>query len=164
MLYTDRWNILSPITTVRLRKIMDPRIAIWNTLHDGEITVVSHEDDGTFVMFVNIPYIRSRLKPVGDSFVLKLGGLKSLDFVDFDGKSIPFIEELKLIQIEILSTDSEDMPISIATTDGFLKIEFETLNIYLDTGEEILYSDVLKAAEDYWNEWEAKSNKAEQKH
>ena len=99
---------------------MDHRIAIWNTLHDGEITVVSHEDDGSFVMFVNIPYIRSRLKPIGDSFILKLGGLSEIEFSDYDGMSVPFDEELKLIQIEILSTDSKNLPVSIATTDGIL--------------------------------------------
>lgn len=126
-------------------------------MHDGEITVVSHEDDGSFVMFVNIPYIRSRLKPIGDSFILKLGGLSEIEFSDYDGMSVPFDEELKLIQIEILSTDSKNMPVSIATTDGILKLDFETLNIYLDTGKEIQYSDVAKAAEDYWNEWEAKA-------
>ena len=136
---------------------MDHRIAIWNTLHDGEITVVSHEDDGSFVMFVNIPYIRSRLKPIGDSFILKLGGLSEIEFSDYDGMSVPFDEELKLIQIEILSTDSKNLPVSIATTDGILKLDFESLNIYLDTGKEIQYSDVAKAAEDYWNEWEAKA-------
>ncbi len=141
---------------------MDHRIAIWNTLHDGEITVISHEDDGSFVMFVNIPYIRSRLKPLGDSFVLKLGRLRSIEFVNYEGESIPFDEELELIQIEILSTDSENMPVTIATTDGFLKLDFETLKIYLDTGQEIPYSDVSNAAEDYWNEWEAKAKKAEQ--
>lgn len=141
---------------------MDHRIAIWNTLHDGEITVVSREDDGTFVMFVNIPYIRSRLDPLGDSFVLKLGGLRGMEFVNYDGESIPFDEELELIQIEILSTNSENMPVSIATTDGFLKLDFETLKIYLDTGQEIPYSDVLDAAEDYWNEWKVKAKKAEQ--
>ncbi len=141
---------------------MDHRIAIWNTLHDGEITVISHEDDGSFVMFVNIPYIRSRLKPLGDSFVLKLGGLRGIEFVNYEGESIPFDEELELIQIEILSTDSENMPVTIATTDGFLKLDFETLKIYLDTGQEIPYSDVSNAAEDYWNEWEAKAKKAEQ--
>lgn len=131
-------------------------------MHDGEITVVSHEDDGTFVMFVNIPYIRSRLKPLGDSFVLKLGGLRGIEFVNYDGKLIPFDEELELIQIEILSTNSENMPVSITTTDGFLKLDFNTLKILLDTGQEVPYSDVLNAAEDYWNEWEAKAKKAEQ--
>jgi hypothetical protein len=48
---------------------MDPRIAIWNILHDGEITAVS-EDVGTLTMFVSIPYLRRRLTPLGDSFVL----------------------------------------------------------------------------------------------
>lgn len=147
---------------VRQTETIDHRIAIWNTLHDGEITVVSHEDDGTFVMFVNIPYVRSRLKPIGDSFVLKLGGLKSIEFVNYDGESIPFEEELGLIKIEILSTDSKALPVSVATTDGFLKLDFETLDLFLDTGQEVRYSEILQASENYWAEWEAKSKNAEQ--
>ena len=115
-------------------------------------------------MFVNIPYVRSRLKPIGDSFVLKLGGLRSIEFVNYNGESISFEEELDLIQIEILSTDSKELPVSVATTDGFLKLDFETLNLFLDTGQEVQYSDILQASENYWSEWEAKSKNAEQQH
>ena len=129
-------------------------------MHDGEITVVSHEDDGTFVMFVNIPYVRSRLKPIGDSFILKFGGLKNIEFVNYDGESIPFEEELGLIQIEILSTDSKELSVTIATTDGFFKLDFETLNLFLDTGQEVQYTDILKASESYWVEWEAEAKNA----
>jgi hypothetical protein len=59
---------------------MDERIEIWNVLHDGEITVVS-EDGDTLTLFVSIPYLRRRLKPLGDSFVLVLEGLSWLSFV-----------------------------------------------------------------------------------
>jgi len=63
---------------------MDERIAIWNVLHDGEITAVS-EDGDTLTMFVSIPYLRRRLKPLGDSFVLTLAGVRRAECRDFGG-------------------------------------------------------------------------------
>ena len=51
---------------------MDKRIEIWNILHDGEITAIEGEDSDTLTMFVSIPYLRRRLKPIGDSFVLTM--------------------------------------------------------------------------------------------
>lgn len=135
---------------------MDERIAIWNTLHDGEITVISTEDNDTFTMWVNIPYIRSRLTPLGDSFKLKMEGMREIEFVDFDDVLQSFEAEMQLAQIEILSTDSKEMPVTVATTMGMLTLDFDKLTIYLDTGEEVQYSDVLKASEEYWDEWEKK--------
>jgi hypothetical protein len=58
---------------------MDTRIAIWNVLHDGEITAIS-EDGDTLTMFVNIPYLRRRLKPLGDSFILTLAGVRQAEW------------------------------------------------------------------------------------
>ncbi|MDY6973266.1 MAG: hypothetical protein SV775_13185 [Thermodesulfobacteriota bacterium] len=100
------------------------------------------------------------MKPIGDSFILKFGGLKNIEFVNYDGESIPFEEELGLIQIEILSTDSKELSVTIATTNGFLKLDFETLNLFLDTGQEVQYTDILKASESYWVEWEAEAKNA----
>ena len=101
-------------------KIMDTRIAIWNTLHDGEITVVSEVGIGLVTMFVNIPYLRSRINPIGDSFILKLAGVKSIKFIGWDGVAKSLKEEMSLAEIEISHTDSEEMPITVKTTMGDL--------------------------------------------
>ena len=50
---------------------MNEKIQIWNVLHDGKITAVQ-QDGETLTMFVSIPYLRRRMKPIGDSFVLTL--------------------------------------------------------------------------------------------
>lgn len=142
---------------------MDPRIAIWNTLHDGEITVVAKEN-ADVVMFVNIPYIRERMKPLGDSFALRLRGFRSFELLDSEGKKkgADLQEDLARNHIEILSTDSESMPVKISTTHGYVLLDFDALEIALDSGGEVSYEEVLKACTEYWDEWSARIPKKEE--
>lgn len=143
---------------IYLRHAMDPRIAIWNILHDGEITVVAMEDDA-LVMFISIPYLRERLAPLGDSFALRLFGFRSLAFANPDGKKKEFsVSDLAKCGIEILSTDSEVMPVKIYTTEGYLTIDFDRIEVALDTGRVIEYEEVEKACFAFWAEWKAKHN------
>lgn len=135
---------------------MNEAVAIWNTLHDGEITVVEMLDD-TLTIFINVPYIRERIRPLGDSFVLKLHGFRAIRLFDYEGK-LQFEDwrELARREIEILSTDSTEMPVRINTTQGLLALDFDRLQIQLDTGGDIPYSNVIAACESYWEEWASK--------
>lgn len=136
---------------------MDVRIAVWNTLHDGEITVVA-KDGADLMMFVSIPYIRERLKPLGDSFALRLRGFRSFQLLDADGKAkdSDLMEDLARNGTEILSAASETMPVKIATTLGYLVLDFDDIEIALDTGRLVPYDEVLQAATKYWDEWSAR--------
>jgi hypothetical protein len=142
---------------------MDARIAIWNTLHDGEITVVAREG-ADLVMFVSVPYIRERLKPLGDSFALRLGGFRGFELLDSDGKKRGSDIQVDLARnhIEILSTDSTAMPVKITTTHGYVVLDFDSLEIALDSGAIISYEEVLKACSEYWDEWSARIPKKEE--
>jgi hypothetical protein len=139
---------------------MDARIAIWNTLHDGEITVVA-KDCADLVMFVSIPYVRERLKPLGDSFALRLKGFRTFELLDSEGrkKSSDLQEDLARNGIEILSAESETMPVKIATTMGYLVLDFDDIEITLDTGRIVPYEEVLQASTEYWAEWSASAPK-----
>ena len=139
---------------------MNPRIAIWNTLHDGQITVAVREE-ASVQLFVSIPYLRSRLLPLGDSFSLRLSGVRSFEFSDYEEKKkTSVLADIAMSGIEILSTDSTAMPIKIATTQGFLILDFDDLEIRLDTGETVGYDAVYAACQQYWDEWSAKAEKA----
>lgn len=135
---------------------MDTRIAIWNVLHDGEITAVSQDAD-TISMFVSIPYLRRRLTPLGDSFVLTLEGVKLAECRDFDGSTVPLSEELEAATPEILSTDSEGMPVCIETTTGRLILDFVSIRLVLDTGQEIGYETIEEVCREYWTELETQA-------
>ncbi len=138
---------------------MDPRIQIWNVLHDGEITAISDVGE-TLTIFVSIPYLRRRLKPLGDSFVLMLERLKRVEFRNYDGTTASLREELDIGTPAILSTESKAMPVSIETTMGQLILDFERIRFAMDTGQEITYETIEKVCDEYWTEWQAKAGKS----
>ena len=140
---------------------MDERIAVWNTLHDGEITAARHTS-GTLTLFVNIPYLRRRFEPMGDSFVLKLNGVTEVGFLDVDGKRETLDEQLEAGSPEILWTESEAMPVAIDTTMGKLILAFEHIEIALDTGATVAYRALYEAAGEYWDEWKQKAEKTQE--
>jgi hypothetical protein len=132
----------------------DPRFGIWNVFHDGDITIMQREASDV-VMFVCIPYLRRRIHPLGDSFRLRLGGFRSMRFENDIGDSST---ELSYVEgYEILSTESHAMPAKINLAEGALTLDFECLEISLDTGQSISYEEVCRACEDYWDDWEKKA-------
>jgi len=131
---------------------MDRRIQIWNILHDDEITAISGEGSDILTMFVSIPYLRRRLDPLGDSFLLTLSGITRLEFHDFDGTRETLQEQLDIGSPEILSTESDSIPASIATSLGQLTLDFQSISFALDTGQAVEYEAIEKVCEEYWTE------------
>jgi hypothetical protein len=138
----------------------DPRFDIWNVLHDGEITAIATDRSDTATIFVSIPYLRRRLQPLGDSFVLTLSGVRQLQFRDFSGTISSLPDELELTAPEILSSESQQMPVTVETTGGQLLADFDDVQIALDTGQPVEYDAIEKVCHEYWDEWSAKHKKA----
>jgi len=138
---------------------MKKEIQIWNLLHDGDITV--HEVNGDqLTLFVCIPWMRKRIKPLGDSFVLKMTGVTKAEFHDYEGNVSTIAEELDLCVPEILSTESEAMPISVMCTTNTLVLDYQDISFALDSGEPVSYEGIEKACHDYWDEWKKKTEPA----
>ena len=138
----------------------EPRIDIWNVLHDGEITAVSGDDSDVVTLFVSIPYLRRRLQPLGDSIVLTLSGVRQLQFRDFGGSVTSLREELEETAPEILSSESEHMPITVDTTAGQLLADYDDMQLALDTGQTVAYEALERICQEYWDEWSVKHPKA----
>jgi len=138
---------------------MRNEIDIWNILHDGDITAVEKGLNSSYTLFVSIPYLRRRLKPLGDSFVLALAGVRQIAFQNFDGTISTIEDELNLSTPEILRTDSESMPISVETTTGKLILDFEGIEFRLDTGQAVDFETILTVCRGYWAEWRKKTER-----
>ena len=137
------------------RASMDPRIEIWEVLHDGEITAIAGEQTATLTMFVSIPYLRRRVQPLEDSFVLTLTGLTRFEWHDLDGSVSSLRQELEYnITPGIVGTGSESLPVTVETTTGSLVLDFEGIRYNLDTGDEVPYEAIRRGCDDYWREWE----------
>ena len=140
---------------------MDERISIWNIFHDGEITAVSQEGR-TLTMFVSIPHLRRRLKPLGDSFVLMLSGVRRAECRDFGcaGPASTLYDELELGSPEIFQTKSESMPVTVETSMGQIILDFESIQFALDTGQSTDFSTIERVCHEFWAEWKAKTERA----
>ncbi len=136
----------------------DPRIATWNILHDGEITAASTVGDTTRI-FVCIPYLRRRFAPLGDSFALTLRGISKCEFRHFDGEVTTLEAALEIGVPEILSTNSEELPVRIATSLGELVVECREVAYALDTGEAVTFGEILAASQEYWAGFAARGQK-----
>src|SRR6516164_3115858 len=113
----------------------DPRIGIWQVLHDATITVTARETSDVALMFINIPFVRRRIAPLGDSFRLRLGGFRSLEFrwgyewdtgertshrAENETYGLDYIEGMM-----ILGTTSTSMPVEVKMAEGFMTIDFD---------------------------------------
>lgn len=136
---------------------MSDDIEIWNALHDGIISIFAGESESTLTVFVHIPYLRRRIKPAGVCFVLKLYGVKSCIFTDFNGN-----EEESLADTfdsntpQILSTQSESMPVLLHTLLGRLILEYDSIKCFLDSGDEIDCETIFNVCTEFWEEWSNK--------
>jgi hypothetical protein len=133
----------------------DPRLDIWNVLHDGEITVTAREAADVAIMFVSIPYVRRRIAPLGDSFRLRLGGFRGMHFENSIGDTDSELAEIE--GYEILAILSDTMPAKIQLTQGTLTLDFDSLEMSLDSGQPVTYEEVLRVAQDYWDECAART-------
>ena len=136
---------------------MKREIDIWNVLHDGDITAIEMGLDCSCTLFVNIPYLRRRISPLGDSFVLVLSGVKQIEFRNFDGTLSTLEDELNVSTPEILRSNSESMPICVETTTGNLLLNYENIAFRLDTGQPIEFEVIEAACRDYWDEWQRRA-------
>ena len=141
---------------------MDEIIEIWDVLHDGEISAIAGENSSSVTLFVHIPYLRRRFEPLGNSFILALDGVKEFKYLNSDGKREEIQDALDSEGITILSTNSESMPVTIYTGLGELVVDCAKITYSLDSGQEIEYAAIKNACIEYWDEWEAKSKKAQE--
>ena len=136
---------------------MKEEIEIWNLLHDGLLSLFIEYNSTAITAFVHIPYVRRRIEPVGVCFILKLSGVKSCTFKDFDGNEESITKIFNSNSPDILGVESKEMPITISTTFGNLTLDYENINAYLESGHEIDYKTISKACSEYWEEWSIKS-------
>ena len=134
---------------------MNPRAEIWNVLHDGSIDSIAGTVPGDIEMRVGILYLREMFSNDGEAIIVRLANCTKLamkiwedDVVTDDHDRIVSTDS------EILSTQSEDVPVHIITTLGELDIDFEAFSLSLDNGRQITFEELCDVCENYWNRWE----------
>ncbi len=101
----------------------------------------------------------ARLVPVGTPITIPKDTFVTIT-QDLGGNYTVTVTDDRLCD-QILSTESDDVPVHIVTTLGELNLEFDDFSLLLDNGRRITFLELCDACENYWNRWEneAKQNK-----
>lgn len=139
---------------------MNPRAEIWNVLHDGGVADVDGELPGDVIIRVSIPYLRQMFSDDGEDILVHLYSCTSLSMKIWDeGTTTDDSKRIASTNTQILSTESEDVPVHIITTLGELDIAFEDFSLSLDNGSQITFKELCDACDNYWNRWENEAKK-----
>jgi hypothetical protein len=136
---------------------MNPKAEIWNVLHDGTLSDISGTVPGDIRLKIEIPYLRDFFHPAGKSFLVDLQDCTEFRMIREQG-SIGDLSKIIVLQSSILSTESEDCPVKIATTEGELELSFASSRLSLDTGEPITHEELCEACERYWENFGKRQN------
>jgi hypothetical protein len=134
---------------------MNPRTEIWNVLHDGGIAGIEGCVPGDLTLRINIPYLRQMFSESGEDILLRLNLCTRFAMKIWkDDLLTDDPQRIVASDTEILSTESEDIPVHIVTTQGEIDADFQSFALALDDGKAISFEDLCTACERYWTRWE----------
>ena len=137
---------------------MNERAEIWNILHDGEITGMRRDSSQNLQLRINIPYLRNMFPGDGEDILINLNKCTQFQMKIWDeGITTSDFQTIVDTGTEILSTESDDVPVHIVSTLGDLFIEFDSFTISLDTGEQVSFKELGDACDLYWKQWQEES-------
>lgn len=134
---------------------MNPRAEVWNVLHDGGVAAIDGKIPGDVTIRINIPYLRKMFSEDGEEILVRIANCSKLTMTIW-GEDLTTDEPKRIVatDTEILSTESDDVPVHVITTFGELDIDFEAFSLSLDNGKPITFEELCEACESYWNRWE----------
>jgi hypothetical protein len=134
---------------------MNPRAEIWNILHDGGIAGMEGSVPGDLTLRIKIPYLRQMFSESGEDIFLRLSSCTRFAMKIWEEDLLTSDpERIVASDTEILSTESEDIPVRIVTTHGAIEAEFQSFALALDDGQPITFEEICGACERYWTRWE----------
>ena len=140
---------------------MNPRAEIWNVFHDGELSSLEGNVPGDVTIRIGIEYLRHMFSGEGEDIFMTLHSCSKISMEIWESDLVTDdFGKIAEIGSEILSTDSEDIPVRVITTLGTLHADFESFSLRLDDGREITYDQLCDACQKYWDRWEGQAEEA----
>jgi hypothetical protein len=132
--------------------------SIWNVLHDGGIDRIEGNVPGDVRVFVGIEYLRERFPDDGETIVVCLTNCTTFAYRPYESE----LRNTDLISIAnesatILSAEMHGPVCRVYTDAGVLQMQCRCGSVSLDSGRVISLDELLRVAEDYWDEWESKT-------
>jgi hypothetical protein len=142
---------------------MDFYPAIWNVLHDGNITAVRGAVPGTVQLDVSIDYLRERFPDPGKTIQVILAGCTRFAYRDFDEREFTTdFSAIAAFEPEVLSAELRDGLCVLDCAGGVLELSAADGSVALDSGRAITLQELIDVADAYWTEWSERAKKARQ--
>ncbi len=113
---------------------------------------------------VKIEYLRRMFSADGENIIVRLVNCTKFTMKIWEDNVVT--DDPKRIVdsgTEILSTDSDDVPVHVVTTQGEIDVDFEDFGLSLDNGRSITFEELCNECENYWNRWGTVLNQADGK-
>lgn len=116
---------------------------------------------GNAKLTIRIPYLSKMFGEHEETIELHLANCRKLALKIWEGEILT--EDPNAIlnaKFEILSTESPDTPVSLITTVGEFKIDYDDFSISLIDGTPVSFEQISQTCDKYWSDWEAKAKQA----
>jgi hypothetical protein len=128
----------------------------WHLLHDGVLTAIVRTPT-LARLTIDIPFVRRRMQPPGDAFVVELHGLESLVWLPYSDRwDEPEIDDLAAIvaaEPNVADAEFRDANMVVWSGLGSLRMVYAGLELALEDGRSVSIAELREAVASYWQEW-----------
>ncbi len=125
---------------------------VWNLLHDGHVCALERRADGVRAT-VSCLYLRERLQPPGEHFLLDLLGCDRIEYQPYGGEALTELGAIATAGPDLVSAESGPEGITVWGSEGTLRLRYEALRLALDDGSPLSLDELDAQARGYWTEF-----------
>ncbi len=129
---------------------------VWGFFHDAEIEKIRGVIPGEITLDLKISYLRRMFDGEGTGFRAKLHDCSQFEYCEFGQQPTSDFRTIEASETWILYVHSTD-PLVLDCTTGTLTLEYQSMEISLDSGESVTYEALREACERYWDDWSGKT-------
>ncbi|WP_018152063.1 hypothetical protein [Leeia oryzae] len=131
-------------------------VGFWALLHDGGIEVITGTVPGEVSVEISVRYLRQQFPGEGTGFRVNLSDCTRFTYQEYDSSLIENIDAIVALSPEILGVGKGEHPVVVNCVMGTLTMSYGAVSLYLDTGEEISFDELVIASKKYWDAWTAR--------
>jgi hypothetical protein len=122
----------------------------WAALHDGTIDSAEGCVPGVVGLTVDIDYICGTLGAAGENLGLVLHGCTAFSYTPYGDPAVNDLSKIAALEVELLYASDKGDFIEVDCREGTLKLAYESIDIRLSGGRELIPSNIVAAAQLYW--------------
>ncbi|MFO0812627.1 MAG: hypothetical protein U0796_05380 [Gemmatales bacterium] len=136
-------------------------VAIWNVLHDGEVSAAEGSVPGDLRLSVGISYLCGHLPTRAEHVLVTLTGCERFEYHPYEGPPVSDPVAIAAIGLEVLSAEVAEGAIRVECSDrgggGYLLTRYSSTHAATAEGQPLSQAELEAAAERYWSLWAAEA-------